>query len=60
MGAGLSVRGLAEKALGGKKNARLISSWEAGDVLPSLPSLLKIAPHLKLSVAELIGESTTN
>lgn len=55
--AGLTVRGLAELALGGEHNARQISVWETGKVMPSIPSLVKIAPHLNTSVAELIGES---
>lgn len=58
--AGLSVRGLAEVALGNKKNARLIQNWESEKYVPSLNSLRKIAPHLHLSVAELIVESTPN
>ncbi|QLG11034.1 helix-turn-helix transcriptional regulator [Deinococcus sp. D7000] len=55
--AGLSVRGLAKIALGGKQNARQVSGWESGEVTPSLSSLSKIAPCLNLSVSELIGDS---
>mgnify|MGYP000129587401 CR=1 FL=1 len=54
------MRGLAEVALGNKKNARLIQNWESEKYVPSLNSLRKIAPHLHLSVAELIVESTPN
>lgn len=60
LAAGYSLRGLAKTALGRSSNARLISNWEKGDNTPSLRSLHKIAPHLNLTVADLIHESTFN
>ncbi|WP_081790754.1 helix-turn-helix domain-containing protein [Deinococcus phoenicis] len=58
--ADLSVRRLAKLALGGESNARQITCWEKGKVIPSLESLRKIAPFLNTSVAELIPDSTLN
>jgi transcriptional regulator with XRE-family HTH domain len=58
--AGLSMRQLAALALGGEHNVRMVAYWESGAFSPSLESLRKIAPHLNVSVAELIPDSTPN
>jgi transcriptional regulator with XRE-family HTH domain len=54
----LSVRRLAELALGSESNARQITVWEKGHVSPTIDSLQKIAPHLHVAVADLIPNST--
>ncbi|WP_456829512.1 helix-turn-helix domain-containing protein [Deinococcus sp. UYEF24] len=56
--ANLTMRQLAALALGGEHNARMIASWESEAFAPSIESLRKIAPHLSVSVAELIPDST--
>lgn len=58
LAAGFTMRELAKNALGRESNARLISSWESGAVMPSLPSLRKVATALNISVIELIDDST--
>lgn len=58
--AGLTVRELAELALGRESNARLIHNWETDRFAPSVASLLKIAPYLNVAVADLIPVPTNN